>query len=85
MQNRCNRKFDRDRFHRLNAAASSITKTILSFLFALAFFQILFLLFSPYPPGSWQHGLTHLVAFPAAFYVTWKSLKQDKAARQQPR
>ncbi|WP_437226786.1 hypothetical protein SH661x_000014 [Planctomicrobium sp. SH661] len=70
--------FNRPLFEKLQTAL----KAVAYFLFALTFFDVLFLLLLPFPPDSWEHGLIASVfSISAAIYVAWKSLKQEKATR----
>jgi len=70
--------FNRPLFDKLQA----VFKAVVYFLFALAFFDILAVLFSPFAPDSWQHGIVVTVfTIPTATFVVWKTLKQEKAGR----
>ncbi|SFJ05299.1 hypothetical protein [Planctomicrobium piriforme] len=74
--------FNRPLFDKLQTAF----RAVVYFLFALTFFSLLFLLFSPFAPDSWQYRvISGVCSIPAAIYVVWKTLKQEKAARQSPK
>jgi hypothetical protein len=72
--------FNRPLFDKLQTAF----KAVFYFLFAQTFFSVLVLLFSPFPPESWQHGVITLFTIPVTTFVVWKTLKQEKAARLKP-